>query len=153
MVRMDEQMNGMLFLFLFCAMCIYGIVKPIENYDKAIKHQKAALIKVFYPSEEALTNATKDRMKTSKVMLPILLFFMTIAFLIMFVMSLSAKVNSEFMLLKNYTFIIGVVLVLGMIALIVIGVVKKERVLARENIRKYSYIYLNILLSFLLIVR
>ena len=149
----DELAIKMLFLFLFSVACINGFIKITENFEKVIKRQKAAMIKFVYSSEEALTNAAKDRIKFSKIIMPILLAFLTIAFLIMFVIKLITKIKEGLLFYSEYTFIIGMVLFIFSVIIIILGIVKKERVFENYKIRKYAYVYLNILVSLMLIAK
>ncbi len=142
----------MLFLFMFCTICTYGLTKVIENSQKAIKQQKAAMIKFVYSSEEALTNAARDRIKFNRFILPVLLLFLTIAFLIIFVLELNSKIKAGALYL-GYAFVVGVLLLIFSAIIVSLGIVKKERLFANDKIRKYAYVYLSILVSLMLIAK
>lgn len=153
LVKMDDFVIEMLFVFLFCAFCTFGFTKIIENYKKALENEKRVIIKCVYSSDEARTNAARDRIKMSKIMLPILLFFSTIGYLVAFIIKFYSIIREKALFYTEFTFLIGTTLFVFMFIIVILGIREKERVFASENIRKYAYIYLNILVSLLLIVR
>lgn len=153
LVKMDDFVIEMLFVFLFCAFCTYGLTKIKENYEKAVEDEKRGIIKCIYSSGEVRTNAARDRIKMSKIMLPVLLFFSTVGYLAAFIIKFHSIIKTGVVFYIELTFIIGTTLFVFMLIMVILGIRKKERVFASENIRKYSYIYLNILVSLLLVVR
>lgn len=136
MVTWDKQVIVMFFLFLGCVLCVSTTKR---------------LIKLSEDQNAILSKFAEYKLELGKPLLPIVLLILNMAFMIMFVIKLITK--SKLNLHSEYTFIIGIVLAVGMIMLIIIGKVKKEEVFRRENVQKYAYIYLNILVSLLLIVR
>ncbi len=136
-----------------CFFLFLMFIKLYENPEK----EKARLIStqssLFYKTDEAKERAGKFAYILLKKMYPISLVFISMGYMVSFILRIIEKVETGLPFYTKFSFMLGALLFLMMVIIIVIGIFKKERIFASENIRKYIYIYLNIILSFILIVK
>ena len=146
---------SIMYLFMALAFTVSSImmdVNLIEDPDKA----KAGITKsrsdFLYKTEGAKKRASEDFYMSAKRTYPVFTSIGTVIYLGLVISSLIRKANTGIAVF-TFTFILGILLFITIIILIIMGINKKERIFASENIRKYAYIYINMLISLLLVAR
>ncbi|MBT3318964.1 MAG: hypothetical protein HN948_04615 [Clostridia bacterium] len=98
-------------------------------------------------------NADNWSYNYAKKSLPVLIIFALLGFIYFFVSRMLEKVNGGLFAYARFTFIVGIILFVTMTTILTISLVKKKQPFASENIRRNAYMFLNVIVSLMLIAK
>ena len=146
---------SMLSLLLFSSVFIFMFIWVFENPKEAIDKLNERFIRGnFYRTEKARESAVHKHYNSARKHLPVMFGLLVLIYLSLFIARLVSVKKSGCFSCASFTFILGVIIIALMSIIILINkFVCKEPFLDEKNIRRNAYIFLNILLSLLMIAR
>lgn len=143
----DIQIFTMFMLLAFIAFGLNLFVKLFEYPDKA--KEELTTNPIFkYRTEEGRRQDAKFKYNYAKKTWPILIIIPSAVYIGLCIERLLKKDIAD---IHPFTLILGILLAIAMIGIVAFNIHKKMPFFAKENIRNNAYIYLNILLSLMLI--
>ena len=144
----DIGMFDMLMFFSFIIFFSLNMFIKLFEDPEAAKENFTRNIFFKYRTEEGRRRDAKFQYNFAKKAYPIFIIMPSALFIGFCVERMLKKESSDIHL---FTLILGILLALAMIGIIAFNIYKKKRFFAKENIRNTAYVYLNLLLSLMLI--
>ena len=142
---------------------IVGFGRPVNNSIGSMFFSLVFTTLVFLlfyiklyekPKKESdLDSSDKLAIKALKIWCPILILIGSLYYIGNFIEGIIERADQGTPLFTNFTFWLGIMVIAVMLIVILIGIIKKKNIFSSDNIRMYAYVYLNLLLSMMLILR
>ena len=138
------------FLLILLSVIIIGVRLIVILYEDPEKQKKEIADSIFYrnKSEESKKAGAIYSYNSAKKSYPVLTLIFSAIYIGMCVYRIVNRSEIHY-----FTLVLGSLLTISMISLTALYIHKKRRLVAKENIRTYAYIYYNFLIGLMLIAR